>query len=143
MSEHIPGPSAFFRWLRALPGALAAREHIDLLKTRLALVEKELAEAKALNAKLEQDVGALHEQLGRESVARKFTHERGAEFLKRPGGGYHQAVYCPKCLASARALDSRHVYHCVPCRWSASFGPQQLAGIIAELERRDREHPEG
>jgi glycine/D-amino acid oxidase-like deaminating enzyme len=138
MNPIAQAAGTFWKWLSAIPGALASRDHVDLLKTRVGIGEKELARAQEKNRELEEQVRKLHEELAAARSAEEFTHERGALFMRRPGGGYHDAVYCPRCRVSAMTRGPHSFYHCVSCQWISMIKGDELSFIIRDLTARDR-----
>jgi primosomal protein N' len=125
----------FWKWLSAIPGALASRDHVDLLKTRVGISEQELARAQQKNRELEEQIRQLHQELSAARSAEEFTHERGALFMRRPGGGYHHAVYCPRCRVSTFLRGPNSYFNCTSCHWISTFTGNQLDQVLARLDK--------
>lgn len=108
-----------------------------VVRSRGKSLEQQLAEREKEVDKLRQAINAQHQHPSRTVSTREFEEERGALFKRRPEGGYHDAVYCPKCQLSTVAASERHVYRCPICGWQATFGRSSRHGVIADLVARD------
>ena len=107
------------------------RERLEFLGEQAQALEKKVAELEAENAKLKKCVSHLESELATKTWTEEFVEHRGALFKRKPGGGYHLAVYCPTCKKSC---SSNHTlpYDC-SCGWSADFAGWQLQSVINEL----------
>ena len=120
--------------LSGLPVNTVLRERLALLENELKNcaeekfeLEKELAEALAELAKTKRQ---LHAE--REAAAQEMTEEMGALFKRRPGGGYFDVVFCPRCRLSIAPAGFFEEFLC-GCTWKASFSQKDLPVILARL----------
>jgi hypothetical protein len=90
-----------------------------------------VADLEAENVVLKKRVGQLEGELSAKTTREEFVEHRGALFKRKAGGGYHMAVYCPRCKQSASSLHTLP-YDC-PCGWSADFNKFDLAAIMKDL----------
>lgn len=126
---------------KMLADALANAGMSSVLKERLSLA-KDQAEALEKKAKeLEREIADLKEQnrslataLEGKTVKEEFVEHRGALFKRKPKGGYHLAVYCPRCRHSAGTLEDFFHFSCDACSWASSFTGRELEGILKELD---------
>lgn len=112
--------------------ATILKEHLALLQTNLGLLKDEIAKREKENVDLRSRVAELEQQLKSQSVIIEFVEERGALFKRRSNGGYHNAVYCPRCHQSASPFPPGAEFNCV-CGWFSSFTERELPNIIAQL----------
>ena len=113
-------------------------KHLAFVREQAAALEKKVADLETENAALKKRVGQLETELSAKVQAEDFIEQRGALFKRKPGGGYHAAVYCPRCriAVSSGIISGIHArmipYHC-SCGWTASFGPGHLSEVMGEL----------
>jgi hypothetical protein len=107
----------------------ALQRRLDLAHHRIVELEKELAELKELVRNATPPLAAGNGVTpGNHEV--QFEKAAGALFKREAGGGYEDAVYCPRC----RAITSEFAgnWDC-SCGWYTDFGGQSLSGIISKL----------
>jgi hypothetical protein len=118
---------------------ISLREQAEALQVRLRTLE-----SKSQVKRLQGEVDFLKSQLDStfqqkqaledaQQTKEEFVEHRGAFFKRKPGGGYHEAVYCAKCRGSASSITSAIPYCCGPCGWMASFTSRELKTVMAEL----------
>jgi hypothetical protein len=113
--------------------AVILKERNALLQDKLVLLKEEVAKLEKENSDLKSQVADLNQQLSANAAAHEFQEERGALFKRKPGGGYHNVVYCPKCKHSVAPFPSGSNFAC-DCGWFSSFIERELPGIIAGLK---------
>ncbi len=101
------------------------RDQLDMLKSEFTKLERENAQLKRRNAELERELAASKQ-------SEQFVEENGALFKRRPGGGYHNAVYCPKCHQSASPFPPGAEFNCT-CGWFSAFTEAELPTIMRSL----------
>ncbi len=101
------------------------------LRLQAAALEKKIAELEAANADLKKRVGQLESELSAKTRLEEFVEHHGALFKRKPGGGYHAAVYCPHCKQSVGSLHALP-YDC-SCGWSADFNHFDLEKVMQDL----------
>lgn len=101
------------------------RDQIDILKSEFTKLDRENSDLKRRNAELEKRLAASEEN-------EQFVEERGALFKRRPQGGYHNAVYCPKCRQSASPFPPGEEFNCT-CGWFSAFTEDELPTIMRSL----------
>lgn len=82
--------------LADIPTNAVLRERLTLIREQAEIQEKQLAEARAENAKLKDKTAALEKQVNAKP-GDEFVEHRGGFFKRKPEGGYHTAVYCARC----------------------------------------------
>jgi hypothetical protein len=123
--------------------AAVMKDHLGLLRDRLANVEiqigelnaaheKEIRDLKADHAKAIQELKSSYERqkLGTE----QYIEHRGALFKRKGDGNFHEAVYCPRCRIATSPFPpfGRSPYTC-NCGWIATFTPYDLKQVMSEL----------
>jgi hypothetical protein len=101
------------------------------LRLQAAALEKKVAQLEAENATLKQRVGQLESGLAAKTMLQEFVEHRGALFKRKPDGGYHLAVYCPRCKQSVGSFHTLP-YEC-SCGWSADFSGSDLQSVMKDL----------
>lgn len=120
--------------LREIQRMVAAlqSEHADIHEKRISLMT-ENAELKQRIAGLEMALTESKRKLSEDQRQRdEFVEHRGALFKRMPGGGFHEAVYCPNCKRSTGSLDRMIPYSCT-CGWLATFEPYKLPNVLKEI----------
>lgn len=123
--------------------ALASDQHAALEKK---LLDSELREEnlRSENASLRLDLETalekirnLEEKLKREiERSNQFVESNGAFFKKNPNGGYHAAVYCPRCYSSAhQERDHGRALYICSCGWKSLFSNKVTCSIIDALSK--------
>lgn len=112
--------------------ASVLKEHVSLLRQKLALLEAEFLKLEKENSQLKRRVEELSEKLSFAVTAQEFHEERGALFKRKPGGGWHIAVYCPRCKSSASPFPPGAEFNC-QCGWFSSFTENELSKVMAGL----------
>ncbi len=129
----IPVLSEIERLITEHGSAVILKERNALLQDKLVLLKEELAKLEKENGDLKAQVATLNQQLSANAAAQEFQEERGALFKRKPGGGYHNAVYCPKCHHSTTPFPPGAEF-CCDCGWFSSFTERELAAIIASIK---------
>jgi hypothetical protein len=63
----------------------------------------------------------------------EFVEARGALFKRKPGGGYHETVYCPSCKMPLSSFGGDFPYSCDRCKVHLDFFLQDLPTILKGL----------
>lgn len=115
-------------------GSAAVRsDHIALLRDQLQAAEKRIEQLEKENSGLKKALADYKAKLEAVSRAEEFVEHRGALFKRKPGGGYHLAVYCPTCRRVAGTIAHNFPYSCTACGWAVEFSPVDLDRILGEL----------
>jgi ribosomal protein L37AE/L43A len=78
-------------------------------------------------ANLQAVIQKLQEQQG------EFVEHYGAMFKRKPGGGYHHAVYCPDCKGPMVSRGNLLPFNCAKCKRTLNFAGEKLQQVLAEL----------
>jgi len=105
---------------------------IARLRDQLEAFEKEVKELQEQKAGLEEEADNFYTQIETNPGKEQFVEHRGALFKRKPEGGYHLAVYCPRCHGSAGSFGGLP-YECGKCKWFADFEKSDLANVMLEL----------
>jgi len=67
-------------------------------------------------------------------ASKEFIDYKGANFKRKPSGGYHEVVYCGICKSptSTRSQLAASYYQC-KCGWVSSFTFEEFDTIFKEL----------
>ena len=103
-----------------------------MLQAKLGTLKDEVAKREKENADLKARVAELEAKVSSAAVTEAFFEERGALFKRRSGGGYHNAVYCPKCRQSASPFPPGEEFNC-QCGWFSSFTEAELQNVMSNL----------
>ena len=109
-----------------------ARERIALLKEQAEALENRITQLEKENSGLRDEVNALKGGQAQPLLAGEFIEHCGAMFKRKTEGGFHRAVYCPKCKQSTAAPIPHLPYHC-NCGWWADFKSSELDRIMKDL----------
>src|SRR4051794_29856837 len=82
------------------------------LRLQAQALVKQVADLQAENATLKKRVSDLQAQIASNTVSDEFVECRGALFKRKPGGGYHNAVYCPDCHGPKMSLMDEIPFGC-------------------------------
>jgi hypothetical protein len=63
----------------------------------------------------------------------EFVEARGALFKRKPGGGYHEVVYCPSCKMPLSSFGGEFPYVCDKCQVCLDFFLKDVPTILKEL----------
>lgn len=110
---------------------------LDAITKEKVKADEKLTEALAKIAEME---GQLRAQAG--AATKDMEEESGAKFKRRPGGGYYETVFCPRCLISVAARGPYGDFECT-CGWQADFRKHQLAVVMKRLPQNDAGISEG
>jgi hypothetical protein len=121
-------------FIKELPLSINLREKLE---QKLALIEKleqENVQLKAQNAQLLERINAYNEEK-KEYIKFKeeFVEHRGGLFKRRPGGGYHNTVFCIKCHMPISSFGGDFPYVCDNCNIPLDFNQRDLPNILKEL----------
>jgi hypothetical protein len=126
--------------IRSVLGDLAAgrisAERIAFLKDQVDAVAKEKAALEQELAKAKEEIQQLRLKLHAQASAGaqdEFVEAAGALFKRKPGGGYHEVVFCPRCRTSVGCLEPIFPFLCRPCRWESPFKGSELPRILKGL----------
>jgi hypothetical protein len=120
------------RFITEHGSSVVLKERLSLLQDKLVLLKEEVSKLEQDNGDLKTQVAELQSKLASASHAEQFEEERGALFKRRAGGGYYQAVYCPRCCQSASPFPPGAEFNC-NCGWFSSFTEGELAGVMSQL----------
>jgi hypothetical protein len=132
--------SLFITSIKSAIGALSTvqsnavlRERITFIYEQIEVIQKaseatqtELAELKAKNLELENEIAAYR-------AKDQFVQHMGAAFRKDASGGYIKAVYCPNCLKQVGSGFSDFPFHCNTCGWTSEFEGGNLDFVMRSL----------
>jgi|SRR3972149_11496124 len=102
--------------------ATILREHVNLLREREQGLERRVTQLEEENATLKRRITELEEDAAHALVAGDFVERRGALFKRKLEGGYHEAVYCPRCQGPMMSLQGM-------LRAIASKSPGRAPGV--------------
>lgn len=128
----IPILSEFEKLINEHGSAVILKEHLALFQSKFGLLKDEFSNLEKKNSELKARVAELEAQLSSTLKAEEYVEERGALFKRRPDGGYHNAVYCPRCHSSAFPFPPGENYNC-QCGWSSSFTEVEINEVMSEL----------
>ena len=111
--------------------SVVADKHRDFIRAQAAALEKKVAELETENATLKKRVGQLEAELSEKTRLEEFVEHHEALFKRKPGGGYHTAVYCPRCKQSVSSFHTLP-YDC-SCGWSGDFNHFDLTRVMKDL----------
>jgi len=109
------------------------KERLLLLRDQLQALELENERLQSALAYREKENAELKRQIAEQAKAEEFVEHEGALFKRRPGGGYHKAVYCPYCRAPLGSLEGVLPYNCGRCKIMLDFTGEDLARIMGEI----------
>ena len=113
--------------------AAIMRDRLDLIREQAQALEKKVAAFEQENTALRKRVAELEGQLAAKTAREEFVECRGALFKRKVAGGYHLAVYCPRCRGPMMSLVDETPFHCGPCKVSVSFTGHQLREVMKDL----------
>lgn len=113
--------------------AAIMKERLELIREQVQAREKQIANLEDENTALRRRVAQLEGQLVAKTALEEFVECRGALFKRKAGGGFHQAVFCPRCRGPMMSLMDETPFHCGPCKVSVSFAGHQLREVMREL----------
>ena len=128
----IPVLSDIERWITEHGSAAILKEHLSFLKAKLGALKDEVTKREKENADLKSKVAELEEKLTSALILETFVEKRGALFKRRAGGGYHNAVYCPRCRQSTSPFLPGEEFSC-KCGWFSSFTERELQRVLNAL----------
>lgn len=128
----IPILSDIERWITEHGSAAILKEHMAFLQAKISALKDEVSKREKENSDLKAKVADLEKKLVAFAVAEDFVEERGALFKRRASGGYHNAVYCPKCRQSASPFPPGEEFNC-QCGWFSSFTEGELPDVLKAL----------
>jgi hypothetical protein len=109
------------------------RERLSLLKDQIVKLEKQNKELKDALSDIQIENTKLRKQISEQSNSEQFVECRGGLFKRKPSGGFHKAVYCPKCKSPMSSLQGEIPYSCNRCYINLDFAGDQLAKVMKEL----------
>jgi primosomal protein N' len=108
-------------------------KHLAFVREQASSLEKQVAALQNENRTLKETVAKLQRELSSKMAAEEFVEHRGALFKPKVGGGYHQAVYCPRCRGPMSSLLGEIPYRCQPCKVSVDFTGKELTKVMSDL----------
>jgi DNA-directed RNA polymerase subunit M/transcription elongation factor TFIIS len=110
-------------------------EFAELTEQRLQTLT-ENATLKVQMAEYEKQVVTCDKcEFKRAPVGESFVEFRGGLFKARPGGGYHDAVFCPKCKKAMVSYNKIEPFTCEDCRTAVDFNGRELWRVMQNLPR--------
>ena len=122
--------------LKEVPLSAVLKERLALVQDQLSFASDEKAKLQEELAQAKEEIARLRQQVAAQAVAEEFVEEQGALFKRKPGGGYHEVVYCPWCRFATKPEPSFDMFRCAPCKWHSPFAPIELKTILARLEAK-------
>ena len=119
--------------LKEIPTTGVLRERILLLQEKMNDLNEQIIDLKEENTQLKENNRNLQKELEEFRHQEEFVEHRGAFFKRKPGGGYHLTVYCPRCHNSTYSFQGITPFACEACKWLADFTGKQLKSIMNEL----------
>lgn len=126
--------------LARLDGLITAHAKTADLKAQLVWVrelaealECDLVEAEGKLANCERQLAEADASLSADTGLKEFVECRGAFFKRKPGGGYDETVYCPRCRHPMASSHGRFSYFCEPCNQRMDFSLRDLKKVMSEL----------
>lgn len=126
-------PDAIEKLITEHGSATILRDHLALVRDQAKAVVEENEKLKRRVVELEDVVRSLTTELRSKKTEEEFVEHRGALFKKKPGGGYHLAVYCPNCRQPAGSIHAVMPFSCGQRHWSSAFTSGDLEKILKEL----------
>jgi hypothetical protein len=111
------------------------KEGLGLLNDKIEGLEKKVVELEQENARLKQNVHAVEVHLSKQARTEEFVERRGALFKRKPGGGYHLAVYCPDCRGHMYSFENIMPYYCDRFKRSVDFTSVDIDRVMADLPK--------
>jgi hypothetical protein len=124
--------SRILELLSDIPTNAVLRERLALIREQAEIQERKLGEARNENAKLKERVATLEKTLSAQTAREEFVEHRGALFKRKAEGGYHRAVFCPKCHGPMASPMRSAPYFC-QCGTFVDFTGRQLESVMREL----------
>jgi hypothetical protein len=110
-------------------------EHVSLLKTRIDTLIYQIETLEKQNADLKRKCSDYERQNPSGARLDEFVEYRGSLFKRKPEGGYHLSVYCPKCKC---ALGGKMFQlQCSSCHFMSVFYEGDIANAIKELPKQE------
>lgn len=120
--------------LKEIPLSDILRERLTTAVRTIEQLEKENVNLKQENARLKEQNNKIVEQLEQFRISRdEFVEARGALFKRKPGGGYHEAVYCPRCKMPLSSFGGDFPYSCDRCKIHLDFSLSDVPNILKGL----------
>ena len=120
--------------LKEIPLSDIIRERLIMAERDIEKLEKENVNLKEENSRLKKENNELNERLARLTIAKdEFVEAHGALFKHKPGGGYHETVYCPGCKMPLSSFGGDFPYSCDKCSVHLDFYLKDLPTILKEL----------
>jgi regulator of replication initiation timing len=116
-----------------IPTVAVLRERVAFAAEQAKTLEKKVEDLERENAALKQENTRLNAELAAKTREEQFVEHRGALFKRKPEGGYHLAVYCPRCHSSTSSLHGAPYACTEQCWWIGEFSQRELAKVISEL----------
>jgi len=122
--------------LREIPLSDILREKLSIAERSIEQLEKENIDLKNQYRTVLDKINELEKELSAfRSRKDDFIEERGALFKRRPEGGYHEAVFCPKCRMPMVSVGQMLPYTCGRCNISVDFTRRDFRRIFNQLPK--------
>jgi regulator of replication initiation timing len=109
------------------------KAHIALLKETIQTIVDENESLKKENARLVEENAKLRGEIAEKTVLDEFVEERGILFKKKPGGGYHETPYCPRCRLPMASGFPGFPLQCLPCKHIADITRGGIPDLLKRL----------
>jgi hypothetical protein len=96
-------------------------------------LEKQVAALQEENAALKKRLSEFEKQEAAKAALEEFVECHGGLFKRKPTGGYHLTVYCPRCRGPMFSLMGEKPFHCESCKMTLNFTGERLLRVMAEL----------
>ncbi len=111
--------------------AVVAKEHVSLLKTKLALLAENIENLQTENSKLIKQNAELQERLLRHEQKENFEEYCGALIKYIPGTGYSNTPCCPHCKTTLYTIDGNAMpYTCSRCGHISNLRDKELNNFL-------------
>jgi hypothetical protein len=108
-------------------------KHLAFVRDQAIALEKQVLQLQEENTTLKQRVAKLEHEAASRAAEQEFVECRGALFKRKTGGGYHYAVYCPRCRMPMMSLMDELPFNCGACRSGVNFTGHELSAVMREL----------
>lgn len=100
---------------------------------------KEIRALPARVAELEARIAVLEgKRKALEATQAAFVEFSGALFKRKPSGGFHNAVYCPRCKTPTSDFPPGDRFNCTGCNWFSTFTAFELNTVLEQLHKENR-----
>jgi hypothetical protein len=111
-------------------------EHASLVEQRLQTMTENTA-LKLKVAEYEKQVICCEKCELKHHVSEEFVEYRGGLFKAKPGGGYHDFVFCPQCKKPMVSFNKLAPFTCNDCHIAVDFNGRELWRVMQGLPRTE------